>query len=310
MPSSTSNSEQADARRALAILLCVLALICIAMEFTGSFAFARVSRIQRRIEAEYKEALRVGPISADGKPTMLVVGNSLLLEGLDLPRLQSEIGSRYQARTFFVEQTQYMDWYYGLKRFFHEGSRPKIVLLGLSTNHLAVAGVRGEYFAHFMMRPIDAPHVASQLHLDATTASNYFFASLSGWLGAKSEIRKWMLIRAMPDLDAVANLVRPGPPHLPASDTLKKIITSNLLALKQVCDANGSRLIIVVPSTQDKNDQYLIDQAAGSAAGVPVLVPLIPGELGPSDYRDGFHLNAHGAAVFTDALAGGLLRTL
>jgi len=203
-----------------------------------------------------------------------------------------------------------MDWYYGLKKLFQEGSRPKIVLLGLGTNHLAVAGVRGEYFAHFMMRPSDAPQVASQLHLDATTASNYFFASLSGWLGAKSEIRKWVLIRVMPDLDAVGNLLRPGPPILPGSDTLQKRITSNLLALRQVCDAHGSRLIIVVPPTQDKNDPYLIDQAAGTAAGVPILVPLTPGELGSTEYLDGFHLNPHGAAVFTDALAVALLRTL
>ena len=298
------------ARRALAILLGLLALIGIAMEFTGSFAFVRVSRIQRRIDAAYKQAVRIGTVAADGKPTMLVAGNSLMLVGLDLPRFQGEIGSRYQASAFFVEGTLYMDWYYGLRKLFHEGSRPKVVVLGLATNHLAIPGVREEYFAHFMMSPGDAPKVASQLHLNATTASNYFFASLSGWLGAKSEIRKWVLIKTMPDLDAVGNLLRPGPPILPGSDTLQKRITSNLLALRQVCDAHGSRLIIVVPPTLDKKDPYLIDQAAGSAAGVPVLVPLTPGELGSNDYLDGFHLNAHGAAVFTDALAVGLLRTL
>src|SRR5260370_29444759 len=230
MPSYTSSSKQIHARRALAILLGVLALIGIAMELTGSFAFVRVSRIQRRIDTAYKEAVRIDKFAADGKPTMLVVGNSLMLVGLDLPRLQAEIGSRYQASSFFVEQTLYMDWYYGLKKLFREGSRPKIVVLGLATNQLAVPGVRGEYFAHFMMRPGDVRYVASQLHLDATTASNYFFASLSGWLGAKSEIRKWVLIRAMPDLDEFANLVRPGPPTLPDRDQLAKKITANLLA--------------------------------------------------------------------------------
>ncbi len=241
MPSSTSSSEQIGARRAVATLLGVLTLIGVALELTGSLAFVRVSRIQRRIDTEYKEAVRIGAIAADGKPTMLVAGNSLMLEGLDLPRLQAEIGSRYQASTFFVEQTLYMDWYYALKKLFHGGSRPQIVVLGLATNHLVIPGVRGEYFAHFMMRPSDTLDVASQLHLDATTASNFFLASLSGWLGAKSEIRKWVLIRAMPDLDAVGNLLRPGPPTLPESDTLKKRITLNLLALKEVCDAHSSR---------------------------------------------------------------------
>jgi hypothetical protein len=308
MPSSTSSSEQVAARRALSILLGVLALIGITLEIMGSFAFVRLSRIQRRIDTDYKRAVHMGAIANDGKPTILIAGNSLMLEGLDLPRLQDEIRSRYHASTFFVEQTQHTDWYYGLKKLFHEGSRPNIVLLGLSTNHLFIPGVRGEYFAHFLMRPIDTPLVASQLNLDATTASNYFFASLSGWLGAKSDIRKWMLLHTMPDLVEVANFVRPVPPVLPDSDTLRKTITLNLLALKQVCDTGGSRLIVVVPPTQNKTDPYQIDQAAGSAAGVPVLVPLAPGELPSSEYRDGFHLNAQGAAVFTDALAAGLLK--
>jgi hypothetical protein len=310
MPSSISSSEQVAARRALAMLLGVLALIGITMEFMGSFAFVRLSRIQRRIDTDYKHAVHLGAIDNDGKPTMLVMGNSLMLEGLDLPRLQDEIGSRYHASTFFVEQTQHTDWYYGLKKLFHAGSRPNVVLLGLSTNHLFIPGVRGEYFAHFLMRPVDTPLVASQLELDATTASNYFFASLSGWLGAKADIRKWMLLHTMPDLVGAANFVRPVPPVLPDSDTLRKTIASNLRALKQVCDTGGSRLIIVVPPTQDKTDPYQIDQAAGSAAGVPVLVPLAPGELPSNEYRDGFHLNAHGAAVFTDALAAGLLKIL
>jgi hypothetical protein len=310
MPSSTSSSDQVAARRALAMLLGVLALIGITMEIMGSFAFVRLSRIQRRIDTDYKHAVHMGATANDGKPTMLVAGNSLMLEGLDLPRLQDQIGSRYHASTFFVEQTQHTDWYYGLKKLFHDGARPNVVLLGLATNHLFVSGVRGEYFAHFLMRSIDTPRVASQLNLDATTASNYFFASLSGWLGAKADIRKWMLIHTMPDLVEAANFVRPGTPVLPDSDTLRKTIAANLLALKQVCDNSGSRLIVVVPPTQNKTDPYRIDEAAGADAGVPVLVPLAPGELPSSEYRDGFHLNAHGAAVFTDALAAGLLKVL
>ena len=41
---------------------------------------------------------------------------------------------------------------------------------------------------------------------------------------------------------------------------------------------------------------------AGRAAGVPVLIPVAPGELGQSYFRDAFHLNQRGAEIFTPRL--------
>jgi hypothetical protein len=57
----------------------------------ATLAFAHVSRIQNRIITEYHAAQRVRSVGADGKPTMLLVGNSLLLEGLDLPKTQAAL---------------------------------------------------------------------------------------------------------------------------------------------------------------------------------------------------------------------------
>ena len=310
MPLSTSSSEQTQARRGFALLVSLLVLICIAMEIAGSFGYVRASRIQRRIDASYKQALALRPVAVDGRPTLLVLGNSLLLKGLDLSRLRGDVGGRYRVTDFFVEQTGHVDWQFGLRRLFREGSRPSIVVLGLATNHLAVPAVRGEYFAHFLMSPGDIVGVASQLKLDATTASNYFFASLSGWLGGKSEIRKFVLLHTMPDLDKFASVARPVPPHLPDNDTLRKTIAASLLALKQPCDEHGARLIVVIPPTLDQGDPYQIDLAAGIDAGVSVLVPFAPGQLSASEYGDDIHLNAHGATLFTDALAARLLGAL
>ena len=45
---------------------------------------------------------------------------------------------------------------------------------------------------------------------------------------------------------------------------------------------------------------------AGRAAGMPVLIPVAPGELGPSYFKDGFHLNQRGAEIFTARLVEAL----
>lgn len=304
MLSSISNSEKTASRRDVILLTGLLAAICVATELVGSFGFVHISRIQRRIDTTYKDALRLRPAASDGRPTLLVAGNSLPLEAVDVPGLEKELSSRWQVSGFFIEQTGSMDWYYGLRKLFHDGARPSAILLGLATTHLSVPAVRGEYFAHFMLLPADAFELSARLQLDRTTSSNYFLASLSGWMGAKSEIRKWLLLRSMPDFDEVALLLRPGPPRLP--DRLRGTIAENLQSLNKLCHQYGSRLVIVVPPTLDKRDPYEIDQAAGQDAGVPVLVPVHPGDFAPEDFEDGFHLNATGREKFTRAVASEL----
>ena len=111
-------------------------------------------------------------------------GNSLLLEGLDLPRAQQALASRYSVSRFVVEQTQYLDWYYGIRRLLAEGARPSILVMTLPTGHLISDGTRGEYFAHYQMQAGDIVEVARAANLDMTTASNFWFANWSEWLGA------------------------------------------------------------------------------------------------------------------------------
>ena len=166
MPLSISSSDpaatQSRATRALIWLLCILALLYGLVELAAGVGFPRISRIQRRITGEYRQARTLGPVQ-NGKPTLLLLGNSLLLEGLNYPKLRAGLAPEYEVSRFIVEQTQYFDWLFGLKRLFREGSRPRIVLLCLSTNHLLSPAVRGEYFAHFQMAAGDSSVTISSI---------------------------------------------------------------------------------------------------------------------------------------------------
>ena len=57
---------------------------------------------------------------------------------------------------------------------------------------------------------------------------------------------------------------------------------------------------VIPPSLSDRNELLM---KAGTSEGVAVNAPVAFGSFGPEFYRDRFHLNEGGAAVFTEALA-------
>lgn len=301
MPSSTSSS---DARRALIALIAILIVLSITFESATAFGFSRISRIARRIDTEYQEALRLRHASAPA--AMLVAGNSLLLEAVDFPSFNQQVEGRFRATRFAVEQTQYLDWYFGLRRLFRSGSRPDIVVLTLNTHHLLASTTRGEYFAHFQMDERDIVRVAKAEKLDTTTASDYLFANWSMWLGGKAEIRKIVLMKLLPNINRFTDRL-PGPtPPLPPPQVVQAQAAPHLKALREACAEYGASLIFVIPPTTDTTDPSAAVEAAGKQAGVPVLVPYRGGEMPGALYRDGFHLNLEGAKLFTERLASGL----
>src|ERR1700745_58427 len=124
MPSSTSASEKLNATKAIALLLTVVSLYCGALEVITRLKFTRISRVQRRIENDKGAALSLEASTGNGSTTVLLVGNSLLVQGIDPDKLRQEMAPRYYSVVFGVENTQYTDWYFGLRSLFAQGSRP------------------------------------------------------------------------------------------------------------------------------------------------------------------------------------------
>ena len=84
----------------------------------------RMSKGQQREVEDRRAAVLLQPRMPDGSTSILVVGNSLLLHGIDRARLQREMGSRYHVVLYPIEGTTYLDWYFGLRRLFADGARP------------------------------------------------------------------------------------------------------------------------------------------------------------------------------------------
>lgn len=234
------------------------------------------------------------------KPYVLFAGNSLLDAAVQFPRLQEATTAEMAARRFCVEQTGYFDWLFGLRRLLSEGARPKTVVLMLTETQLMGNGIRGDYFALRLMSLPDMGEVAGVLHLHPTQAASMFLANRSVFYGLRSEIRKVLLGRLMPNLPQLTAVLVSGRPEIISDDRFYAEAPGRLRALKATCERYGAQLVMLVPALPDKTESRL--PKVGRTLGIPVLRPYCTGQFGPRDFIDGFHMNQADSVVYTTQL--------
>jgi len=314
MPSSTFSSEGAAGRpplsadrrvsaRAGIIALCIgLAVIWLALELSSPIILKHFSRIERRIESETAEALTLRLFTQDGRPTVLLVGNSLLLEGVQLDVLQDRLAPQYAVSRLGIDQTRYLDWYFGLRRLLQQGSHPSVIVLSLATDQFASPFSLEEAFAHRQMSARDFPLFVREAKLDKTDATSYFFAHWSNWLGDKRFLRQDLLILMVPNFRELGGRVAPHGARINDPSILLGMARERLPELRDLAQSYGIKIVVLVPPTlrQDYSSEV---QELGDKVGVPVWVLSPPGEFSRDLYRDGFHLNAQGSEIFTTRLA-------
>jgi len=315
MHSSTSNSEEIGLDRqppewgralssstGIIVLLAGLAVILLGFELGSPLVLQHLSRTERRVEGELQAAKTLRQLTADGRPTVLLAGNSLLLEGVQLDRLHDSLASEYEVSRLGIEQTHYLDWYFGLRRMLQEGSRPSLIVLSLATDQLASRFTLGEQFAHRQMSTQDLPLAIRETKLDRTTASTYLFAHWSNWLADKGVIRQRVLILLVPNFRQLAGRIADHGPHVNNPDVLVGTARQRLPELRGLAQSYGVKIVLLVPPALHEDHSGEI-QALGTQVGVPVWVLSSPGEFPRTLYVDGFHLNLQGSEIFTSRLA-------
>jgi hypothetical protein len=231
------------------------------------------------------------------------VGNSLLLHGVKLDRLKALTSSSMQIYPIFLEATGYYDWLYGLRRLFRQGARPQVVVVGVGVNYFLRNSVRQDYAPMLFFDAEDALAVASDLHLDHTATSNLLLEHSSVFWDTRSAIRTQILSRMVPHLEDLFLLVNQRP-AIPESPEFEETSILRLQRLRELCEANGAKLILLVPPTLASEGAVNKMAYAAHTAGVDISVPIDPEALSARFYqRDGMHLNSEGALIFTSALA-------
>jgi hypothetical protein len=302
MPSSISGSKSKAIAYAKA-LASICALLILVFEIASVYLLNHQSATYARISRQYDEALKIRTAAAGEPPSVLFVGNSLLLHGVKLNRLQELTSSRMRLYPIFLEATGYYDWLYALHGLFLRGARPQVVVLGVGVNYFLENGVRQDYAPMMFFNARDTLAVASDLKLDHTATSNLLLAHSSTFWDTRSAIRMQVLNHMVPHLEDLFSLVNPKP-AVPEGREFAEISIPRLQRLRGLCEANGAKLILLVPPTLHSENAVNQMAAAAQAAGVDVSVPIGPAALSAKFYQpDGMHLNRDGAVLFTSALA-------
>src|SRR5689334_22106761 len=153
MLSSISNSRSGALRHAKLLgALCVVFVI--ALETGSSYLLKHYSVTYRRVSQEFDEATAAGRSKPGGPPSVLMIGNSLFLEGVQIERLRQLTSDNLRVFPIFLEGTGYYDWLYGLRRAFRQGARPQVVVVQLDANSFIWNQVRTEYSPRLLF---DAP---------------------------------------------------------------------------------------------------------------------------------------------------------
>src|SRR5882762_3955773 len=285
------------------VLVGICAILMIAIEISSIYLLKHDSLTYARVSRQYDEAVKTRPAGPGEPPCVLMVGNSLLLQGVKVDRLQALTSASMRIYPIFLEATGYYDWLYGLRRLFRQGARPQVVVLGVGVNSFLQNSVRQDYAPMMFFDVRDVLGAASDLNLDRTATSNLLLAHSSVFWDTRSVIRTQVLRHMVPHCRELFSLVKPKP-GLPQGPELAAITTARIRSLRQLCEAHGAKLIILVPPTPASEQAVRQMAIASQKVGVDSLVPIDPATLSERFYQpDELHLNSEGAALFTSALA-------
>jgi hypothetical protein len=321
VPLSTSNSEPVSifdesrgflpvaggppaARRirgACVVLIALLALLFAAAELATRYLYPRISRIEQRVVQDQREVMSIAPQVPGTHPTVLLAGNSLLLHGVDYPKIQGDLAPDARVVRFAIENTEYLDWYYGLRHLFARGIKPSKVVLCLNLGQALSHSILDESAWH-LFGARDLLPVSREAGLDHTQTSNLVFGHWSAFYANRAGIRNYILnVTDRRYADALHALAR-RPPVFPSEDEMIAQSRVRLQRLKQLCEQNGVDFVLLLPPELNNQNNLILAKAA-RLENVDVDVPVAEGTLGPEFFQpDHFHLNEKGAAIFTDAL--------
>jgi hypothetical protein len=309
MPLSTSSSKP----RALfyaKLLVGICALLIVALEFLSGFLLKHHSETYARVSRQYAEAVNMRPAKPNEPTSVLMIGNSLLLQGVEVDRLQKLTSSKMHIYPIFLEGTGYYDWFYALQRLFRQGAKPQVVVLGVGVNSFIANSVRQDYVPLMLFDMRDSLAVAADLKMDRTATSNLLLAHSSVFWDTRAVLRTQILRHAVPHYADLVLLLKPQP-AIPRPHEFQATANSRLEQFRELCQAHGAKLIILVPPTPSSEDGVRELTIVSRKAGVDTLVPIDPTALSAKYYEaDELHLNSEGAALFTSALATFLPQTI
>jgi hypothetical protein len=78
--------------------------------------------------------------------------------------------------------------------------------------------------------------------------SNFFFASLSAWLGSRASARNWLLGEVMPNVEELTAYLPQRVSAMPPADVVVTGGMRRLRASQALCSSQGTCFVLLIPS--------------------------------------------------------------
>lgn len=307
MRSFISNFDPVDSqavvilrRATITLLVCAIGLILVS-EFGIRGVVYRTSKNLSRIHQEALAAAQIRGVE-EGAQQVLLIGNSLLLNDVNVEELERRLSPGQNIKQFAIQATTYYDWYYGVRGLLAEGSHPDLIVVCFEARHLLLSSVRSEIFAYYLMQRQDLLDVSHRLKSTAADTFDLLLANISILYALRKELRQVLLQRLLTELPQLTAMIARSPKPLPDPALLRTIGKDRLITMRDLAVLKQTQLVLLVmpPVYQDSLE---VLREIGREIGMPVLVPLDSYGIDDSDYQaDGYHLNEQGRDKFTKAL--------
>src|SRR5260370_7345025 len=267
------NSGSNSAALVYAKVLCgICAILIILLEVLSNYLPKEYCGTYHLVFQQHVEALGSRPSNPGEPVSVLLVGNSLLLAGVDVDRLHQLTATSLRIYPIFLEATTYYDWLYGLRRLFREGARPQVVVVGLPVSSFLANGVRQDYAPLMLFDDREVLDASSDLGLDRTAESNLLLEHWSTFWDTRSILRAQILCHLIPRFQDLFMLAK-GKPAIPQGIEFDRMAISRLHRLRELCEEHGAKLILLIPPTPPSEPPARTLPAASRTPGLDPFVP-------------------------------------
>lgn len=293
-------------RRCVALLACI-ALVMGASEFAARYLIPRFSSIEGRVAIERAQARSIQ--SAPHRRQLLIVGNSLLEASVQVPSIRAAMPGDWQAKRFVIENTAFLDWYFGIKGLLEAGSRPDVLALMLSPKQLITNNLRGTYSSYHLFSAVDSLRAGLLAGYHPTEISGLLIGHLSAAYGLRTEIRSVAMQRAIPNAEVIAQIFKGGRgTEFDWEDPkVRRIAEERFNSLQSLCKQYEVRCIFLPPAEPELTAHTRTASHMASTYGLASDHFLFSEPYSEGDFQsDRFHMSQQGAKAYSAKLGPAL----
>ncbi len=311
-----TKTQQRSLRTEVLLSSAVILGLILAAELVFRAMVPGLSANSRTLAAAPERSARLIEAATEGRPTVLVLGNSISGEGIDgeqLADLIADAGLTVQLEHQPADTTVMRDWFYEFKNLFvAPGAAPDWLVLPVGdAAPLRRVNERTEDLMFSFVTWSDMPGFVERNDIRGLEeVCGTVFGKLSALYGFRGRFQKRVLVTLASRYEELRYQMRESGAATSGEDQISED-AQWARALAALAQEHGTEVLIVaMPTDAIESTIPETDRALARELGWGVIAPGLGHEWTRADRPDGLHLEAPARARFTALLATELVRVL